>query len=868
MGSYSHTYLQYVKTTDNIITEVGDFFCEFTQYAKHEIIGQTTQSLFRDLLRTNINISDLEEVAEAFIFTKSLEVRNVYIHKSKERENNQLKFIVHEMPNSRFGEKNQAVEKMLSDELVGVGVYTTPDFILIKANQTYLNYLPEPFKSKENVYGKYVGEFIKAFEGSAGQKKWNDIIINNQSIVIIEKQGLLLNGDNQYWDNTLIPIMEEGGVKYLVSILSDVTERVLSKEHIARQAKIIKGQNKELEAIFQNISDGIAVIDKNGKFIRLNDSLTKIMKENSAIGVTVDQAGDTIVKGQEYYDENGLGLSFQDLPSFKVLNGETVVNQRVLVKNGLDITYLDFSATPVYEDNGDFLFGIITSHDISDYVKSQEALKAVQDDLIIAERAKNEGLELSLKQKDEFLSLISHEFKTPLTVINSAVQTMELLNKNELTPKTIKYLNMIRQNSNRQLRLVNNILDITRLNAGRLTINKRNIDIVFLTKAIADSVQPFAILRGIDLSFESRVDEKIIGIDDEKYERVLLNLLSNAIKFTSPGKTVNVQLSAKNDNISIVVKDEGIGIPRDKQVLIFERFGQVDNTMTRQSEGTGIGLTLVKNIVEAFGGSISVESEPGVGSTFTVLLPDEKVQDAEDHEKTNANSGSNHFIHQIAVEFSDIYSDNYHDLFQSSEDSYTNLHSKVQKLLEREELLKSISYELNNMSDIKTSLNSVLLYIKQYINCQALGIRLSKDGDYPYLICHGFSDSFIQMENLIASGCCDSDRNSLECICGRIIHNETNPGLNFYTNKGSFWTNNASSLKNLRGEIQKYASYRGTCLKQGFESSVLIPIKSCGVTFGLLQLNDTTKDRFTFDEVELLEMIGEHIGSSIAHLMK
>lgn len=183
----------------------------------------------------------------------------------------------------------------------------------------------------------------------------------------------------------------------------------------------------------------------------------------------------------------------------------------------------------------------------------------------------------------------------------------------------------IKQNTNRQLRLVNNILDITRANAGRITINKKNIDIVFLTKAITESVYEFASKKGVRLTFVSKLAKKIIGIDDEKYERIILNLLSNAIKFTPAGKSIIVNLHSAKTNICIEVKDNGIGIPRNKIDVIFERFGQVESSLSRQAEGTGIGLSLVKRFVEALGGSVSVKSNLGKGTTFKILLPNEKV---------------------------------------------------------------------------------------------------------------------------------------------------------------------------------------------------------------------------------------------------
>ncbi len=278
--------------------------------------------------------------------------------------------------------------------------------------------------------------------------------------------------------------------------------------------------------------------------------------------------------------------------------------------------------------------------------------------LIKSEKEKNEALQKAIEMKDEFLSLISHEFKTPLTVINSAIQAMELLCKDELSPRSKGFLRKIRQNSYRQLRLVNNLLDITRYNSGQMKIHKTNKDIIFLTKSITDSVQIYAEQKGLSLTFSSTIKRREIGIDEEKYERILLNLLSNAIKFTKKGNSITVHISQKIVDgrcmVCIAVKDSGIGIPKDKVNIIFERFGQVDNSLSRQAEGTGIGLSLVKMLVESQGGLITVHSKVGCGSSFIIMFPAKKTK-VSTVEPTINEFTDNRLIQATAVEFSDIY---------------------------------------------------------------------------------------------------------------------------------------------------------------------------------------------------------------------
>jgi signal transduction histidine kinase len=286
-------------------------------------------------------------------------------------------------------------------------------------------------------------------------------------------------------------------------------------------------------------------------------------------------------------------------------------------------------------------------------IEHKQQLLELQE-LYEAEVEKRRELERALKIKDEFFAFLFHEFKTPLTVINAIIQTMELTCKDELSRKAQGYLTKIRQNVFRQLRLINNLLDYTKTQSGYINIHKRNMDIVYLTRVITESVNLYARMKEIELRFVTSLPEKIIAIDDEKFERIILNLLSNAIKFTPSGKCVNVRLTLNKKKVYIEVEDEGIGIPKENLEMIFDRFGQVDSSLSRNSEGTGIGLTLVKNMVKALGGEIEVKSKEKKGSTFKIILPDETFNELNE-KPAEVNIEDNRLIQAVNIEFSDIY---------------------------------------------------------------------------------------------------------------------------------------------------------------------------------------------------------------------
>ena len=318
----------------------------------------------------------------------------------------------------------------------------------------------------------------------------------------------------------------------------------------------------------------------------------------------------------------------------------TICHEKLEVKKNDHRIYYNVTYQPILNIGGEVSELLVVAVDVTDEVEERKQMEDV------------------LKLKDEFLYLMSHEFKTPLTVINAAVQSLEYIYSSQIPDKAIVLIEKIKQNTFRQIRLVNNLLDITRINAGQIKIKKRNIDIVFLTREITESVAIYAEQKGIEVVFASKLQQRVIGIDDEKFERIMLNLLSNAIKFTPEGKKIVVEVSAKLNKkkrmICIKVKDQGIGIPKAKHNLIFERFGQVDSTLTRQAEGTGIGLFLVKLMVNACKGEIHLESEEGKGSVFTLMIPSNKAK-VNIGEQEIKHISDSRLVRSLETEFSDIY---------------------------------------------------------------------------------------------------------------------------------------------------------------------------------------------------------------------
>lgn len=286
---------------------------------------------------------------------------------------------------------------------------------------------------------------------------------------------------------------------------------------------------------------------------------------------------------------------------------------------------------------------------------SQEKITSLKNDIMESEKKLEKSNEYN-SMLTEFFTNISHELKTPLNIILGTIQLLEIPVKEKLPSicedRKNRYLKIMKQNTFRLIRLINNLIDFSKYDSKYLNLEMHNHDIVRITEDITVSVCDNFKSKGVNIIFDTDTEEKIMAMDEDKFERILLNLLSNAVKFTNNGGEILVNVEDHDNFVRISVKDTGIGIPEDKLDIIFDRFGQVDKSLTRKGEGSGIGLSLVKTLVEMHGGKISVNSTVGEGSEFIIDLP---VLVLEEKEVTEAIFYDSK-IDKINIEFSDIYS--------------------------------------------------------------------------------------------------------------------------------------------------------------------------------------------------------------------
>ena len=228
------------------------------------------------------------------------------------------------------------------------------------------------------------------------------------------------------------------------------------------------------------------------------------------------------------------------------------------------------------------------------------------------------------KYKNNYFVNLSHELRTPLNVIISIEQLLSKLSKDkkEVSKEKLEYyMSTLRRNSDRLLNLINNIIDTSKIESGSYKLIIKEHDIVYLVEEIVLSMKDYIEANGIELIIDPDVEEKIIECDKNEIEKCVINLVGNAIKFTEKGGKIEVKIADLGDSVRISIKDTGIGIDKSHYESIFDRFGQAYNNISEEYGGSGLGLTLTKQLVTLHNGSIYVKSEVGVGSEFIIILP-------------------------------------------------------------------------------------------------------------------------------------------------------------------------------------------------------------------------------------------------------
>lgn len=438
---------------------------------------------------------------------------------------------------------------------------------------------------------------------------------------------------------------------YYVDIVKDIDKK--KEEKLNKLSSKLEERNKQREEmkvilfnneicydmLFENSLNAL-IIHRKGKVIYANQSALKLLGYDDSCNLdNIDFYEHYSKEAQEEIKNKYLNIVNKNLI-------KDVEEENIFDCNGIKIPVRNTSSFFVYKKEATILTFLID-------ITSEKTLENLESDIEENIKVLNKTKEFNLLIRNFFTNM-SHELKTPINVIYSGVQMitmdLQLPNENKIL-RSKAYLKTMKKNCLRIIRLINNFLDTTKLESGSIKLSKRNSDIVYTIENIVQSVASYLKDKNINIIFDTDVEEKIMSYDEEVIERILLNLLSNSIKFSNDRKDIYVTVMDKNDRIIIKVRDDGEGIPESKLDIIFERFGQANSSLSRECEGTGIGLYLVKSFVELHGGTIEILSEEGFGCEAIIELPAQLVEDKDYTIKVIGETNEQ----KIEREFSDIY---------------------------------------------------------------------------------------------------------------------------------------------------------------------------------------------------------------------
>lgn len=354
----------------------------------------------------------------------------------------------------------------------------------------------------------------------------------------------------------------------------------------------IQNEKEFLNAMLNNLDDGIIACDAQGRITVFNQALHKFVGEmkNPQVMEQVDYF--------ELYELNKeTPLAAEDTPLCQALRGKRIHGKELVLrfKNGISRNVV-IDGQPIIREDGYALGAVIAIHDITELKQTE-------------------------KIKSEFVSVVSHELRTPLTSILGSLGLIMGGTVGEFSDKAKKLLDIANKNCERLLLLINDILDMEKIESGKMVFDIQSVELNKLVNEAVIANKAYGEKYGIDIELKDGLPDTYVQADPHRLMQVLANLISNAVKFSNQGGKVSISLSTHGEQARVSVTDQGSGIPLEFQPRIFQKFSQADSSSTRGKSGTGLGLSISKIIIEKLGGSINFSSQPGEGTTFYFDLP-------------------------------------------------------------------------------------------------------------------------------------------------------------------------------------------------------------------------------------------------------
>ena len=378
------------------------------------------------------------------------------------------------------------------------------------------------------------------------------------------------------------------GAVLIVRRTMDESQRLAEQEKRARAD--VERQRAELFAVVEMVPAAIRLVNASGELVIENRAAQEFLGELISDGAALPRTNYSVLK------RDGREMSNDERPMYRALRGEEVFGEDVVVQSpdGRRTPML-VSAVPMRIGN-ELAGAVMAFQDIT-------RLKDVD------------------RLKDEFVSIVSHELRTPLTSIRGSLQLVLGDDASVTDPEYRQLLQVAASNCERLIRIINDILDISKIEAGKTSLHPRAVALRDLVTVAIDNVASIARPAGVDVAVSVDPGLPLVLADPDRMVQVLVNLLSNAIKFSPRDSQVSVTAIAKAGLVEVAVQDRGDGIPPEHIERLFQKFEQLESSAVRKKGGTGLGLAIVKGLVEQHGGTIRVESAGGQGARFVFTIP-------------------------------------------------------------------------------------------------------------------------------------------------------------------------------------------------------------------------------------------------------
>jgi PAS domain S-box-containing protein len=412
-----------------------------------------------------------------------------------------------------------------------------------------------------------------------------------------------------FWDVTIWPTTERSGVRGdLIFVLSEVSKRVRAEKLATSAFAAERTRAAELESVINQMNEGVVIIDRQRRY-KINPAAATIIGRKP---VDFRDGAEALISDITLRDTDGRLLAPEETPLWRALEArETVASVRLQIVHGDgEKRCVAVSATPLTGDDGRQEGAVAVFRDITEEVQQHEQLVAAYDRLREHDRLKT-----------AFVSNMTHELRTPLNVILGLCQLLMRDRQLPLAPLQGEAVTRMERNARSLLELVNDLLDYSRLEAGRSALQLEKVDVTALVREMTDDYESETRSKGIELRVEVSGELGEVSTDRHKLQQVLSNLLGNAIKFTTAGRVTITAGPLNSERWFLEVADTGIGISSEAISYIFDEFRQVDDRLTRSYGGTGLGLAITRKIVELLEGQINVQSEPQEGSRFRIVWP-------------------------------------------------------------------------------------------------------------------------------------------------------------------------------------------------------------------------------------------------------